>query len=85
MNKVLVKLTIPELDSSFDVFIPVNEVIWKIKKMLIKSVMDLTNSDLNLNGEFILANVDSGIIYKNNDVVISTDIRNSSELVLYSM
>ena len=31
-NKVLVKLLVPELNSSFDIFLPVNELIWKIKK-----------------------------------------------------
>ena len=30
-NKVLVKLYVPELDYSTDIFLPVNEAIWKIK------------------------------------------------------
>ena len=34
-NKVLIKLIVPEIDSDFDIFIPVNEIIWKIKKMLL--------------------------------------------------
>lgn len=42
-NKVLVKLIVPEIDSNFDLFIPVNELIWKIKKLMIKSVSDLTD------------------------------------------
>ena len=29
-NKVLVKLYVPEISQSYDLFIPVNEVIWKI-------------------------------------------------------
>ena len=41
-NKVLVKLIVQEIDSNFDLFIPVNELIWKIKKLMIKSVSDLT-------------------------------------------
>ena len=39
-NKVLIKLILPELDTSFDILIPVNEIIWKIKKLLVKSVSD---------------------------------------------
>lgn len=35
-NKVLIKLVVPELDSSFDIFVPVNEVVWKVKKYLFK-------------------------------------------------
>ena len=34
-NKVLVRLIVPELDEVYDLFIPVNEVIWKIMKLLI--------------------------------------------------
>ena len=34
-NKVLISLEIPSIEYSFDVFIPVNEIIWKIKKTLI--------------------------------------------------
>ena len=37
-NKVLIKLIMPELDEEFDIFIPVNELIWKIKKLIIKSI-----------------------------------------------
>ena len=33
-NKVLIKLIVPEIDEEFDIFIPVNEIIWKIKKCL---------------------------------------------------
>ena len=29
-NKVLIKLIVPELDTTFDVFVPVNEIMWKI-------------------------------------------------------
>ena len=32
-NKVLVKLVIPELDDSFDLFIPVNVTIYKLKNL----------------------------------------------------
>lgn len=83
-NKVLIKLIVPELDQSFDVFIPVNEVIWKIKRMLVKCVSDLTGSGLDMRKRYLLINQDNSRIYKNNEVVITTDIRNASELILYS-
>ena len=83
-NKILVKLTLPELDGSFDVFIPVNESIWKIKKMLIKCVNDIFNSNFDIKKEFILMKKDDGTIYRNNEIVIDTDIRNASELFLIS-
>ena len=42
-NKVLVKVIVPEIDSSYDIFIPVNEIIWKVKRLILKSIKDLTS------------------------------------------
>ena len=81
-NKVLIKLISPEIDESFDVFIPVNEIIWKIKKMLLKSVSDLTGSNIDLDTEYVLMNKTTSRIYGNNEVVIDTDIRNGTELLI---
>lgn len=81
-NKVLIKLYVPELDTSFDIFIPVNEVIWKIKKLLLKAVSDLEGINLNPKEEYILLNKNTNKIYNNNEIVMNTDIRNSNELIL---
>ena len=84
-NKVLIKLIVPELDETFDIFIPVNEVIWKIKKLMIKSISDLSGVDLNSQKNYALINKDNSRIYSNNEIVINTDIRNASELILISI
>lgn len=83
-NKVLIKLFVPEIDSSFDVFIPANELVWKIKKMLMKVVNDVVNVNFDLTNDYILINKDSSRIYKNNEIVIDTDIRNATELIIFS-
>jgi hypothetical protein len=84
-NKVLVKLFVPELDYSFDVFIPVNEVVWKIKKLLVKSIYDLTGGAIDMNHDYVLINKLTSTIYDNNSIIIETDIRNITELVLISL
>ena len=81
-NKVLVKLSMPELLVNYDIFIPVNEVIWKIKKMIIKCVSDISSIPLDMNGNYLLINKNTSRIYDNNEIVIDTDIRNSTELML---
>lgn len=83
-NKVLIKLIVPELDSTYDVFIPVNELVWKIKKLVIKCVYDLTEGSFPLNQSYLLINKDSSYIYKNNELIRTNDIRNATELVLIS-
>lgn len=83
-NKVLIKLIVPELDSTFDVFIPVNELVWKIKKLILKSVSDLNNINTFNDLDCVLINKDNSKIYNNNEIILDTDIRNSSELILIS-
>lgn len=81
-NKVLIKLLVPALDRDYDIFIPVNEFIWKVTKLIVKSVSDLSRINLDINKNYILINQSTGKIYKNNEIIIDTDIRNATELVL---
>ena len=81
-NKVLIKLIVPELDETYDVFIPVNEIMWKIKAMLVKCVSDLNRLPFNTKEDFVIINKDSGYLYQSNEIIIDTDIKNGTELVL---
>lgn len=81
-NKVLVTFNLLELGISFDAFIPVNEVVWKIKKLVAKSISDLMNIEEIDAKDYILVNKLSSMIYANNQIVIQTDIRNGTELLL---
>lgn len=80
-NKVLIKLFFPKLEKTFDIYIPVNQVIWKINILLVKAISSLCDVELDSN-DYILVNKETGKIYKNNEIVIQTDIRNSTELIL---
>lgn len=84
INKVLVKVIVPELNFSYDIFIPVNELIWRVNKLIVKSISDLTGGVLNQNLNYLLLNKDTGVIYHNNKIIIDTDIRNATELILLS-
>jgi hypothetical protein len=81
-NKVLIKLIVPMMDRSFDLFIPVNESIGRIKKIMVNSIADITRVQLADNKEYILINKDTAETYDNNKIVIDTNIRNATELVL---
>lgn len=84
-NKVLIKVFIPEYNLNYDIFVPVNEYIWKIKELVIKSINDLENLGISNEQKFVLLNKDSGSIYDNNMLISKTDIRNATELLLISM
>lgn len=85
MNKVLVNLYVPMLDKSYDVFIPVNEIMWKINRLLTKSISDLVDGSFPLDKNYILVNIENGRIYDNNEIVINTDIRNSTKIALIDL
>lgn len=82
-NKVLVKLIVPEIEMSFDIFVPTNEIVWKVKKMLVKTVSDIVNVNFDLNKNYVLVG-NNGTIYNNNELIIDTDIRNTSEIFLFT-
>lgn len=84
-NKVLIKLVVPSLNNSYDIFIPVNELVWRVTKLIVKSVSDLSRVTLDINNKYILINQNTGKIYDINEKIIDTDIRNSTELVLLSL
>jgi len=81
-NKVLVKLYSPEFDREFDVFLPVNYLVWKVNKLVAKCIGDLCDEALNLKNEFFLINKKTNEIYNNNSVIRTTDIRNGTELII---
>lgn len=74
-NKVLVRLIVPELDYTFDVFIPINELIWKIKRLVIKSISDLTGGAIDTNADYVFVNKTTSETYDNNEILANTNIR----------
>ena len=84
-NKVLIKLIMPEFDLSYDLFIPVNEVVWKLKRLIMKSIQDLSGVSIKNIDEALFINKDNSRVYNNNEIVVNTDIRNGTELILMSV
>ena len=80
-NKILIKLTFAKLDKSFDLFVPVNETIWQAKKLIIDAVQDICSFNL-VESNYVLINVKTSKVYSNNEIIIDTDIRNATELII---
>lgn len=82
MNKILINIYVPNLNKNYDLFIPVNEFIWKINKLIVKSISDLSDGVLDIGFSYVILNIETGRVYNNNEIVINTDIRNTSKLAL---
>ena len=81
-NKVMIKAIFPAIDKEYDVNIPVNELTWKVNKLVVKAIYDLSGIHININDQnFVMINRINGKIYDNNIPIIDTDIRNGTEIV----
>lgn len=81
-NKILIKLIVPELDKSFDLFIPISKKIGNIIELINKGLEELNNDVYFGSKRQFLYNRYTGVRYNVNSLVYETDIRNDTILIL---
>lgn len=81
-NKILIELIVPEVDEKFNLFIPINKRIGNIIVLLNKSVSELTKGVYIGTNQSLLYNKSTGKKYDINELVINTDIKQGTTLVL---
>lgn len=81
-NKVLVHINVPEIDEEFDIYIPINKKIGNILILLNKAINELSNGVLPISNSNVLYNCFTGERYRYDSVLIDTNIRNGTRLVL---
>ena len=57
MNKVLIKLYIPTLGENYDIYIPVNEMVWKVNRLIVKLISDMSNDNFSIDKDYALINI----------------------------
>lgn len=83
-NKVLVNLIVPEIDRNFDVYLPINKKIGNIINLLNKTISEMSNGEYKESITDILYNVTTGERYYPDVLLVNTNIRNGTKLVLLS-
>jgi hypothetical protein len=81
-NKVLVKVYVPSVDEEYEIYIPTNETINKVLELIVKSVSELSDDNLDLNQKHYLLDPETSIVYDNSNIVRDTNIKNSKKLIL---
>lgn len=81
-NKILVKIYVPSIDEEYEVYIPVNETINKVLELILKSVSELSDDNLDLNQKHYLLDPETSITYDNSNIVRDTNIKNSKKIIL---
>ena len=82
MNKVLICVFVPLIEKEYDVYIPVNKKVGYIKKLLIKSIIELSENNYKVSENIVLSNKTTSYVYKDDEYIIDTDIRNGTKLVI---
>lgn len=77
-NKVLVNLYIVSLGKNFEVYLPINEKVGNVAKLINTTLFDSINYDRNC----VLYNTENSSVYENNKLIRETDIKNGSKLIL---
>lgn len=80
-NKIIIDLVVPELDTTYSLFIPINVKIGKIVDLLNKSLYDLTKGVYVKENNFLYNN--EGLVYPMNITVFEGGIINGNKLVLF--
>ena len=80
-NKVLVHLIIPDIDESYDIYIPVNIRIGMVIKLLNKSLVDISKGLFEIKENRNLYNMEDATIYDINKLVRETNIRNGINVI----
>ena len=81
-NKVLVELVVPTIESSFDVYLPINKRIGNIITLLNKTISDFSEGCYEGNKYTSLYNRETSTKYDVNALLYDTDIRNGTTLIL---
>lgn len=81
-NKILIKLSVPEIDEEYDIFIPINKRIGNIILLINKAITEFSNGEYILKDIYSLYNKETGARYDERLLVRETDIRNGTNIVL---
>ena len=56
-SKVMIKAVFPSIDKEYDINIPVNELAWKVNKLIVKAIYDMNGIPVDLVNDKFITNV----------------------------
>lgn len=81
-NKVLVILSVPEIDETYDLLVPIDRKIGNIIELFQKFLLEITEGNYKIDVHKNIYNSQSNQPYDINSLLIDTDIRNGTKLIL---
>lgn len=82
-NKVLINVYVPKLLETYNVYIPVNERVVRIKELLTNAIYDLSDSCFVKDQPHYLIDATTGNIYQDSQIIRESNIKNGMKIVLF--
>ena len=82
MNKVLIKLYVPKIESQYDIWLPLNKRIYNVINLLVKLVNEFSDGYYLPKEMPIMYNKSTAEQYNVNLTVKEAGIRNGTEILL---
>lgn len=82
MNKVLIKLYVPKLGTSYELFVPDDKTILECLPSIEKAIKDLSDDYFVPTNTSILVNSETGILYDMEKTLFSLHIENGTIITL---
>lgn len=79
--KVLIKLIVPEVEKSYEIFIPINRTVGEVCMLINQLVNEDTSKAFPIKKEVALCNRLTSEFYPMKKYIRDTNIRNGSQLV----
>lgn len=76
----MVLVYVPTIECEYSVFIPVGKTVGAVKKYIINMLKDITEQELDENMQLVDSHTSK--VYLERDLVINTEIRNGTKLLL---
>ena len=81
--KVMIKLLVPEIEKSYELYIPINRTVRDVCKLINQLVHEDTNGAFPIREEAVLCNRYRFEFYSYETYIRDTNIRNGSQLVFF--
>lgn len=81
-NKVLVSLIVPEIEQTYDIYLPINRKMGNIIILLNKAINELSNNIFPISEYSRIYNADTMEEYSSDILIANTNIKNGSKLVI---
>lgn len=80
--KVLIKLYVPEIERTYELYVPINKTVSQVLILINRLINNITGGVYPIKDNIYLLNRRTFEKYQNKDIIRNTNIDNGTELVL---